>query len=56
MQLTAKLNGQTGDVVVIFVHGINVTCQDYYEPMRDRILRLRAWQPVEKCQRPRQRE
>lgn len=38
MQLTAKLNGQTGDVVVIFVHGINVTCQDYYEPMRDRIL------------------
>jgi hypothetical protein len=28
----------TQDVVVVFVHGINVTCQDYYEPLRDRIL------------------
>lgn len=27
------------DVVVVFVHGINTTCQDYYEPLRDRILR-----------------
>lgn len=26
------------DVVVVFVHGINTTCQDYYEPLRDRIL------------------
>lgn len=25
------------DVVVVFVHGINTTCQDYYEPLRDRI-------------------
>jgi hypothetical protein len=39
MQFNAKLNGLSGDVVVIFVHGINVTCQDYYAPMRDRILR-----------------
>jgi len=27
------------DVVVVFVHGINVTCQDYYEPLRDRLLK-----------------
>lgn len=27
------------EVVVVFVHGINVTSQDYYEKMRDRILR-----------------
>ncbi len=27
------------DVVVVFVHGINTTCQDYYEPLRDGILR-----------------
>lgn len=27
------------DVVVVFVHGINVTCQDYYQSMRDRVLR-----------------
>lgn len=26
------------DVVVVFVHGINTTCQDYYEPLRDGIL------------------
>jgi hypothetical protein len=28
------------DVVVVFVHGINVTNQKYYEPLRDRILRF----------------
>ena len=26
------------DVVVVFIHGINTTCQDYYVPLRDRIL------------------
>lgn len=27
------------DVVVVFVHGINTRCQDYYIPMRDRLLK-----------------
>ena len=27
------------DVVIVFVHGINVTSQDYYVPMRDALLR-----------------
>ncbi len=27
------------EVVVVFVHGINVTCQDYYEKLRDKILK-----------------
>ncbi|MBX9925927.1 MAG: hypothetical protein K2Y05_06185 [Hyphomicrobiaceae bacterium] len=27
------------DVVVLFVHGINTTCQDYYEPLRDLIVK-----------------
>lgn len=27
------------DVVVVFIHGINTTCQDYYAPLRDRILK-----------------
>jgi hypothetical protein len=26
------------DVVVVFIHGINTTAQNYYEPLRDRIL------------------
>jgi len=27
------------DVVVLFVHGINTTCQNYYEPLRDLIVK-----------------
>lgn len=27
------------EIVVIFVHGINTTCQDYYQPMRDLLLK-----------------
>lgn len=30
------------DVVVLFVHGINTTCQDYYEPLRDLIVKRLA--------------
>lgn len=39
MDVSIGERSHSGDVVVVFVHGINVTCQDYYEPMRDRILR-----------------
>ncbi len=35
----AKPKFKRRDVVVVFVHGINVTRQDYYVPMRDAILR-----------------
>lgn len=35
----AKPTSRRQDVVVVFIHGINVTNQDYYVPMRDALLR-----------------